>query len=479
MTSSHTLVSVEEVSLYDYPKKEERELKPGEEITLGDLHGNALKLVQTLIRENILNMSEEDYEAFVNIYTKKPDALTSQHLDKFRDILARSSINEKATQNLIRLIGDELSDRGSNDYFTLKILEMMGKANVPCEILLSNHSIEFLKCYDEGLENFKPKLGAGQGISLENLGLLIEKGLVTRKEITDIVENYYKPKLKIVSCSIDDSEIPPSITIYSHAPVGIRTLAMLAKMFEVDFPQEVIPHVEDEKKHDKEEEQSYSDDDDSDDENVPDILKLISSFADINEEFQDILNNKKIYSKAFDELEGPKAKASIVHALARILWARRDLDQEAKEPPELRDIRILALPDGTKVYFVHGHDSKTAASELHVICIDNLYGKFRGDPFGNYCVLRSRGTPLAATKKKDFKDEAKAASQLTDSRIMVTIGGLARSQIDAAAAEGLAAPALPPATPNSFDPASAIGLSRSAPEPARKPGLTDGTQVSS
>lgn len=58
----------ERVDIYQLPWVKKRELGENQ-ITIGDLHGNAIKLMFTLVSEGIVtNMTSEDYQALVRIY---------------------------------------------------------------------------------------------------------------------------------------------------------------------------------------------------------------------------------------------------------------------------------------------------------------------------------------------------------------------------------------------------------------------------
>src|SRR5581483_9960414 len=106
------------------------------QLTIGDLHANGLKLLYFLVRQNVLEISSTDYATIVRIYLKSAHALTKQDLVDSNNIIANAKVNPVGT---IRLLGDELADRGENDYFVLKILEKLSKENISIEILLSNH----------------------------------------------------------------------------------------------------------------------------------------------------------------------------------------------------------------------------------------------------------------------------------------------------------------------------------------------------
>ena len=162
-------------------------LAKNEEITLGDLHGNALKLLFILVSFSVVEISEDDYNQVVRIYFTQEDSLTEEYLQQFNAILAKLKVNPAS----IRLIGDEFADRGSNDYITFKILEKLYSTGVSLEILISNHSIEFLQAYenyDEANANpFEPVMLKfnGHANSLGALNTLVVKKLVSSIEIID------------------------------------------------------------------------------------------------------------------------------------------------------------------------------------------------------------------------------------------------------------------------------------------------------
>jgi hypothetical protein len=121
-------------------------------VSVGDLHGNALKLIYTLIEEGVLELSEEEQESSAHIYIKLRDIynkpineLRVDDLAKFQDIINKAKVNKNKA---VTLIGDELADRGNNDYFTLLVLQKLKEEQVNIEIMLSNHSVEFIRDYE-------------------------------------------------------------------------------------------------------------------------------------------------------------------------------------------------------------------------------------------------------------------------------------------------------------------------------------------
>lgn len=121
-------------------------MEPVSSVTIGDLHGNALKLLYFLIREGVLSLADPNqYAAFVEIYCKSIDEITIQDIKAMRSIVNKSSVNNKIK---VCLIGDEFADRGSNDYFTLLLLQRLNEGQVKLEITISNHGFEFIYAYE-------------------------------------------------------------------------------------------------------------------------------------------------------------------------------------------------------------------------------------------------------------------------------------------------------------------------------------------
>lgn len=210
----------DDADLYVYPQV-------GEKITthvcLGDLHGNTVKLLYFLIKEDILRLKEEDYLALVAIYKIDKRYLTSDDLNRFKHILNSANVN---TLRSVLLLGDDLADRGHNDYFTLLVLNKLHQAKVHVEILLSNHGMAFLKYFYGGaLDNLG--MHAQFIESLVNLDFLINSGLVTRADLNSLVNKSYIPKLKAFSYSLSSTN---ELTLYSHAPVGLETVRHFIEM---------------------------------------------------------------------------------------------------------------------------------------------------------------------------------------------------------------------------------------------------------
>lgn len=302
----------------------------------------------------------QNFRINLNESTNIIKEVIKSQLNRFNEIIEQAKVTETKPA-VIRLIGDELSDRGSNDYFTLKIFEKLGKANIPVEIILSNHGIEFVRVYERDLEIFddivddkicyKTIIGLEQDRSIQNLGRSIKCGLVSADDIKDIVENYYKPNLKLISYTIDEST--NTMTLYTHALVGLETVADLASTFFVDY----------------------------DDENIEELAKTID---EINKAFKIYVDNGAV----FDVADLANSENNPIY---RLLWARKD-EFEINRPAE---------KNGYHLKYVHGHDGAgyvDDACKEYVINLDNQLGKAEGDiewtegNKGIYTILISQKT---------------------------------------------------------------------------------------
>jgi len=187
-------------------------------ITLGDLHGNAIKLIYTLIEEGVLEVEEKNYRILNYLYNSSPEDLTIEDIVRFKSILDSTTVNKDKS---ITLIGDELADRGNNDWFTLLVIKKLHEAEVDLDIIISNHGVDFF----EELEGIKPSIQSSFTCSYQNMALLITYGLISEDEVEDLVNDHYIPVIKALGYSISDTG---ELTIYSHAPIGLETIEAIA-----------------------------------------------------------------------------------------------------------------------------------------------------------------------------------------------------------------------------------------------------------
>lgn len=316
---SHELIS-EQVNIDELPELDtQHQAKKGIQITIGDLHGNALKLMFMLIKHGIAtNLKTTDYDKLVAIYKTNPDALTKEHLDEFNQILSKIKFGN---QSLVRLIGDELADRGQNDYFTLKILEKLNEHKVPVEIIISNHSIEFIEACEKQDNFFAPRLEFVHSQSMAKLQMLVEKNILTREEILAIANKSYKPTLRAISYSLSKDQ--KEITIYSHAGIGLNTIKTLAEKLKVEYIDKTL-------------------------------IDLAQTIDRINAQFQEHVQNDTVNTLYTDKKmrQGYVGSDLSDAPFEFIMWNR--LYNKIDRPAE---------HSGYKVKFVHGHDSTSPTND--------------------------------------------------------------------------------------------------------------------
>jgi tyrosine-protein phosphatase YwqE len=292
-------------------------------ITFGDLHGNSLKLIHQLIQTGFIsNMTDQSYDELFRIYTKKTDQLTEPDLLRFKEILDGLEIDNR---HALTLIGDELCDRGRNDYFTLLILNKLHKAKVDFDVTVSNHSIEFIRDADK--EDEEPFLD-GSDYSLKNY-IRLKRRLKTEfpnivKECDDIISQVYKPRVKAISYTFNP--LTQQFSLYSHAPIDLRDIRKLCDKYDVKFADS-------------------------------DVYTLMHSIDQLNAKIADRLTHRGLFATMRN---GP---------LENLIWNRgRNWDDNKRDQ--------YLVGNGFTICFVHGHvgTDETPYSSNHENT-DNDFGK--------------------------------------------------------------------------------------------------------
>ncbi|MGC1181798.1 Dot/Icm T4SS effector Wip, partial [Legionella sp.] len=330
---THAKIEKSNINIYQFPPTE---VTNATQLTLGDLHANAMFMMHFLVTNGVVKISEEIYRKLTNIYCKSD--VTKTDIQQFNQIIDELEISEKP---LIRFIGDEICDRGQNDYFIFKILDKLKKSDVKTEIILSNHGIEFLIPYENKRELYAPNIGfMGQSKSMDNMRNLIKKGVITTEEVDALITESYLPNLKLISYSLHKN----NITIYSHAGIGLETIQALAKKF---------------KKHSI----VYKD------KTTKDLAQTIEA---INEVFSKHVQAGTAHTLAVDITNPYDFKNDPVTFL---IWNRSygklKRKQKNKDNP---------------MYFAHGHDSHEP-TQNNIFNLDNISFKGASDHVGSYTVL--------------------------------------------------------------------------------------------
>jgi hypothetical protein len=326
------------------------------DISIGDLHANAIKFLYFLVRHGIYSLSQDNYARLVAIYKTPIHKLTKKLLDEFSTLVMDMKLTHH--QILIRLMGDELSDRGSNDYFMLSMLQKLHHDKVNLEILLSNHGADFIEAcerYEERGKKLQITRLINHAPSLKALSNLLEKKkVVTEQQVFDIVENCYKPKLKIIGYSLDQKNL--AITIFSHAGIGLESIQLLARKFHIEYKDNSS-------------------------------LQLANTIDQINQKFSEFIAKNKVHTlyNADEMIKG--YTESIVlkenNALEFTLWNRQ--------------YNSLSRPLKYKNYslsFSHGHDSKEKTHK-NIYNLDSNVGKSLALHIGEYKILASNDVQCA------------------------------------------------------------------------------------
>lgn len=119
------------------------------------------------MEEGVLELDEARYKRLRDIYKanfeKLSDEQAPNNIADFQQIITDARVNKNRP---ITLIGDELADRGNNDYFTLLVLKKLHNSSVNLDVILSNHSAEFIRDYERKEFTGANNLWMGQAQSL-------------------------------------------------------------------------------------------------------------------------------------------------------------------------------------------------------------------------------------------------------------------------------------------------------------------------
>lgn len=327
-------------------------IEEGNQITLGDLHGNALKLLHSLVKHAVVECSEAQYYRFVEIYSKKTSTLTDRDLSEIKKICDDLSIKNKVK---ICLIGDEMADRGQNDYFTLLLLNKLKNESISIDILLSNHGFSFIECLETDSPFRSDQLWGDRrfGRSMHQLQDLIDDNKLEEEAIKALARYCYLPNLKLLSYTIASSK---EITYYSHAKIDEEVILNLARIMEVPFYTNTV-------------------------------FQFAETIDAINESF------KKKY-----------VQTQLVYTLPQ------SFEQVCKNDPITflmwnRDYDILRNnAHSFTINEVHGHDSNGTITDS-VYCLNNTLGKDLSAHTGEYSVLVSSLKFQSKNPEKDTTEK--------------------------------------------------------------------------
>ncbi|QIV95833.1 calcineurin-like phosphoesterase family protein [Allofrancisella inopinata] len=194
---------------------------------IGDLHGNALKLVRFLIEIGIIDLQ---LEGLSSIYMELKNAYINKEQRSFRKCLDKIKFDERRTKKAkLILIGDTLCDRGNSDCMTMLVFRKMSKAGVKYTICLSNHDTGFIikmtKTHD--------LLRCGRNVKEASPSVSYDGGNLdtnSKKVLIHMYNEYYLKNLKVMEYEkVNETEI-----VYSHAPCNwdeIRKIKLVTEEY--------------------------------------------------------------------------------------------------------------------------------------------------------------------------------------------------------------------------------------------------------
>lgn len=240
------------VDLAELPKKE-HSFDSGLTYTFPDMHGNTIKLVNTLIRIGVFTqITKQQYQILVETYNyldKQTHKICEsidgssgvcmmnfgfaskrkieKYLQQFNEIIQQVNVNNNVS---VRMLGDMLADRGSNDALTLMVLDRLHTERVNYEIIFSNHDMDFLiNLQNIGSDRIEPDTLPGYtddqycGRSFIGLSYSVKVGALNKQEVINTIENAYLPYLKLASYFHSFDEL----NIFTHAPNSLDNITAL------------------------------------------------------------------------------------------------------------------------------------------------------------------------------------------------------------------------------------------------------------
>lgn len=335
------------------------------ELTIGDLHSNALLFIYFLQQHKIMSLTDEQYAELVKNYVALEQAKETQLSDE--DIILKTKaiikiIEEASIINKpkLRLIGDEMADRGVNDLFILLLLKKLYENHVPYKILLSNHGLCFISLFLGWCKQSKQNnwmMNPSQMTSFDALKSSVDLKICEFKQIEQWVLNFYFPFIQV----IDYSLCPQSqrLTLYSHAAIGYNDLISLAFYTKTPFRADnmlelaqTLEHIEHQFKK-----------------NIfPQVCDLLLNITDIDD--SDAASS--YFSKFMNSI------------IWKICWNRDYSFIMLHRPASLNSFFMR---------YVHGHDHEIS-NNTHCISLDGYLGKSSQDNIGELKELKSHDITL-------------------------------------------------------------------------------------
>lgn len=397
-------------------------------ITFGDLHGNFMKLIWSLVQNGVLEMEPDtfnklwryyeqmdiSYAEFIRVGGDKSGGKGIGVLDVFASIIGAGveGIDELLKRvrlkpgYKLRFLGDMLADRGANDILMVKFLKFLRDGGIDYEIVLSNHDLDFIMNYDlrikdESIKKWDQNIDwrihntENQENSLLGLYSAIKAGVVEHREVIEAVDKYILPYVHPLSYSLsDDGE---EIDLFMHAPNDFEIIAILGSVLEAIKEDKFYDSISGLAGYKYEIKKSAAD--------------LAQAINEINKTYSDIFKNgydgkkngisldrvrlsmphaslpdfegsgdglKKLFlymRDGFALSKDPcafKKELTLAFCLSRLIWNRFE---KTRNPEEIGKIDFSTYPDFV-AHVVHGHTYvNIPASDTRQICLDEGLGK--------------------------------------------------------------------------------------------------------
>lgn len=376
-----TTYLISNVDIYEYPNEITKHPE-GTVLTIADLHGNFAKLLHILVREGVIDISPEHYNHLIKVY-KYSNLLYEEKTENtniFLNILFQH-VTAAQPHLTIRYLGDDVCDRGKNDFLTILTDRVLSQLGITLEIIESNHGLEFLAQFAHGLDKgaiiaFNGD-GAHQAASLYALMDDIQDNLIDVAEINDLIQNHYIPNLKLLSYCVSGDEL----ILYSHAPINASRIRGLAES-----------------------------------------LDIIVEFSNLNGMIETIDLINSVFLKKISDGATSKAWINDFYSNQKVrnfFWGRNEIVNDDKE--------IFSF----KVTNIHGHlgelpiDANTVKNDWKYINLDGFLGRpGEKHQVGNYyiivstesqCVLENSSSNTSSSSSHETSESESSESEKNES----------------------------------------------------------------
>ncbi len=294
----------------------------------------------TAILKNITE-KEQEIEA-LNERTQLANVQLTPLITLLKKIISELEIDNPAS---LLLIGDDLFDRGSNDSLTLWLIEFLVAQNIPIDILISNHSNEFILAYEQQFTQTPNFIRGNQKNSFTNFEFLVKQGLIDTASISKTIKESYLPRLKVLDYRFKED----GIIIFTHAPVEFDLIKLLATKLGVKYKD-----------------------------STP--IELAQTIDAINRSFSQVVKRNEVQkylnipdiAKSYEQIDFDEATMSDTqkqeHPLIAVLWNRWNDTKDSNS--ESRPSRH----ENYEITWVHGHDPHISTHE-HIVNLDTDLGK--------------------------------------------------------------------------------------------------------